>query len=230
MPPVISPGRIRRTVLPAALVALALPASARGDGAFQVPGRGEALAPGTLAETSWTLDCSAALSEADEAELVLSLDGGRTFPIRVSEGLSVCASRWEWRVPSLPTRRARLALRTGSGGGERTEALRVVSDVFTILQDADGRTEPLYARGAEWWTRPARALATAEDLLSRHVSAGGRLLAFEPDGVDLEPTRAPAASAARSRGRSGTVSESAHHGPIGRFSPSPPRIPLALRL
>ncbi len=202
---------------------------AHAEQGFSSPERGEALLPGSVIETAWALDCRAVVPEADEAEVVLSIDGGRTFPVRVSSELSVCASRFRWQVPALPTRRARLALRTGSGGGERTETLRVVSAEFTILPDPDGRREELYARGSEWWTRPALSLETADDLLSRTISSHGRVLPLERDSCDIAGPDAPTSAAPLERARVERVGEPSHLILAGR-SPAPPRIPLALRL
>ena len=94
-----------------AACALLVSARARGAAgsseAFASPSRGEILAPGSILEVRWTAACDGAteredgrdrvererepMREVDEAELVLSLDGGLTFPIRVSTELSPCA-------------------------------------------------------------------------------------------------------------------------------------------
>jgi hypothetical protein len=226
-------GSPRRIVWTLALAGLALAATvnpAKGEERFSSPDRGEALLPGSVIETAWALDCRAVVPEADEAELVLSLDGGRTFPVRVSSEVSVCASRFRWRVPALPTGRARLALRIGSRGGERTETLRVVSAEFTILPDPEGRREELYARGSEWWTRPALSLETADDLLSRTISAHGRVSALEPDSWDINGPVDPTSAAPLKRTRVERADEHSLLSLTGHVSPAPPRIALALRL
>lgn len=71
-------------------------------------------------------------------EVLLSLDGGETFPLRVTREMSEGTHEVTWRVPNLPTTRARLALRVGRAEGG--EVIRSVSEDFTILA-AD--TEPL---------------------------------------------------------------------------------------
>ncbi len=186
----------------AALVSIAAAFAARGEVAspFLSPVGGESLAPGSIVEVRWTSACtSVSGARADEAEVVLSLDGGLTFPIRVSNELPPCATRHLWRVPALATGRARLALRTGSEGLLRTERLRAVSGDFRILSDVDGRVQELYRRAAEWWTPPEATALTAEDLFGGAMSssAGRILVPF----VATEIAAAPAPATGRDAGR-----------------------------
>lgn len=146
---------------------------------FAAPARGEILAPGAFVEVRWqrTEPCDSEPTaelerqgerdgsperEENEAELVLSLDGGTTFPIRVSGEISPCASRFTWRVPALPTSQARLGLRTGDERDE-DERIELVSGAFAILPDPERRPETLHARGGEWWIPEAPAPRGAED-------------------------------------------------------------------
>ena len=151
----------------------ALPILAETRPAMLSPGAGESLAPGSIVEVRWAslcgLDSPSALGHLDEAELVLSLDGGATFPVRVSQELSPCDTRFLWRVPVLATGRARLGIRMGREGIGATETIAVISAEFRILPDLDGRVQALYRRAAEWWT-PEPAILTAEDLLDRALS------------------------------------------------------------
>jgi hypothetical protein len=145
---------------------------------FLSPARGEALAPGAIVEVRWTSFCAGRTGRIDEAEIILSLDGGLTFPIRVSQELDPCETRFLWRVPMLATGRARLALRTGSEGFGETERIALTSADFRILSDLDGRVQELYRRAAEWWTPPEATFLTAEDLFGGAMSsAAGRILA-----------------------------------------------------
>lgn len=166
--------RWRSAALLTALAAL-VPASRAlaGDG-FLSPGSGEALAPGSIVEVRWTSLCSASATkdrEIDEAEIVLSLDGGRTFPVRVTPELKPCAARYLWKVPALPSAHARLALRAGSEERDATESIEVLSPDFRILPDPDGRVEALRRRASEWWVPAQPAVLSAEDLLERTMSA-----------------------------------------------------------
>lgn len=147
------------------------------------PGAGEALAPGAVVEVRWASLCdvrpqSGTRREIDEAEVVLSLDGGRTFPIRVTPELRPCTTRFLWTVPALPTVHARLALRAGSDERDATESLEILSGEFRILSDPDGRVEKLRRHVNEWWIPPPPAALTAEDLLGRSMSpANGQISA-----------------------------------------------------
>lgn len=81
-------------------------------------------------------------------ELVLSLDGGRTFPVRVTRDLSPSTSGLTWRVPALPSPRARLALRVGDSGEPPDEEILLVSEEFAIEIGAVSRLEPTaFVRG-----------------------------------------------------------------------------------
>lgn len=162
--------------------ALAAP-SAVAQPAMMSPGAGEALAPGAVVEVRWASLCDVAAGsgekrEFDEAEVVLSLDGGRTFPIRVTPELRPCTTRFLWTVPALPTVHARLALRAGSEERDATEKLEILSGEFRILSDPDGRVEKLRRHVGEWWIPPPPAALTAEDLLERSMSpANGQIAA-----------------------------------------------------
>jgi hypothetical protein len=90
-------------------------------------------------------------------ELVLSLDGGVTFPIRITKDLAPDTRSLVLTVPSLPARHARLALRAGDGGEPGEEEILFLSDEFSIGADAGQPLEPaLFVRG-EWRTREALA-------------------------------------------------------------------------
>jgi hypothetical protein len=86
-----------------------------------------AVSVGQTLEIRW----SGVPSTAEEIELVLSLDGGRSFHLRVSDRLEGRVETWRWRVPDLPTRSARLMLRMGDRAGEHIVAL---SPTFEILR------------------------------------------------------------------------------------------------
>lgn len=75
------------------------------------PADGAALTAGTDAVVEWeelTLP-----PHVVEWEAFLSVDGGRTWPLRVTPHLDIAIRRFTFRVPDLPTREARLLLRFG---------------------------------------------------------------------------------------------------------------------
>jgi hypothetical protein len=215
--------RVRLAAL-AGLCVLAGTPVARASSRFSSPSAGESLAPGAVVEVRWTSPCSALRArDLDEAELVLSLDGGRTFPVRVTPELESCASRVVWTVPALPAEHARLALRAGAEERDATESIVFVSGDFRILSDPDGRVEQLRRRAAEWWTPSRPPAATAEDLLEHSLAPAhsrieapaafpaaaappsgpsGLRLALAASPVALSAPRLAAASVRPSRARS----------------------------
>lgn len=160
-------------------------------GSFQVPSSGDRLRAGEPLSVSWSLD-PAALSQRDEMELVLSLDGGATFPIRVTGELSPGARNLAWRVPVLPTQRAVLALRAGDGVESESEEILAISDPFAIAADPNAVPELLYEVAEEW--RPRDALdgapvrTTPRDLAPS--DGGPELSSFGGDGYESETPRA----------------------------------------
>lgn len=120
---------------------------------FFQPSRGSRLEAGSTFEVSWAVDSD---SSFEEMELVLSLDGGRTFPLRVTADISPESSRISWRVPILPAREARLALRAGSDDEPGEETIRLVSDVFEIATLPGLDLEEIFRVRGEWRTREAR--------------------------------------------------------------------------
>ncbi len=138
-----------------------------------------------------------------ETELVLSLDGGLTFPVRISPEMGACAKSFRWQVPALETAHARLALRTGAGEGSESERLEIVSEEFAIVVGEADDAEELIQGAREWWTPQAVSGAGAEDLPSESMAGGTteRLVApeFWTDISDPNPqgAAAPAASASK---------------------------------
>ena len=169
------------------------------------PVTGARLRPGEIARVSWTSGIPA-VREFDETELVLSLDGGRSFPLRVTAEVSPAEDSVRWRVPKLPSEHAVIALRAGVGEMRESETIRAVSSEFTILAGADDPLEQLSRVDGEWRTREAAAgspndlpdgsLAASPDELRAAPPSDG---AAEPPGSALsEPARgrcdAPAAA------------------------------------
>ena len=86
-------------------------------------------------------------SEVEELELLLTVEG-RELPVRVTPQLCARAGVLVWRVPNLPSGRARLTVRFGLEG-EEIESAPSVS--FEILP-ADGEPPAVLAfREGEWW-------------------------------------------------------------------------------
>ncbi len=172
---------------------LALDASlAAAEPRFSTPVHGDVLASGVVHEVRWTSPCEDAL-ETDEMELVLSVDGGWTFPIRLTAELPPCSSTFRWKIPALSTARAVLAVRRGREGEPESERVALASEEFRITSFETSPASSLVRGPSEWWTQQALLEIGAESLL-------GGALREEPERVyapmtesDLEePPPAPA--------------------------------------
>lgn len=185
-------GGLRGIVLAsiAAVLSLGSASAALGSPRFLSPAPNETLAPGSIVELRWTAVCRPG-SDDDEAEVVLSLDGGVTFPIRVSNELSPCETHFRWRVPSLASERARLAVRSGAEGRMETEALTLLSGEFRILADREGGVQRLLRRLGEWWAPPEPTARTAEDLLERTMSPARSRIVLPGRESEIDTPRPP---------------------------------------
>ena len=137
-----------------ATLILASPAAAT---ATDVPARisspppGARLVPGAAVAVEWAMADGA--GSFDEMELLLSLDGGATYRLRVTREIPPGAQSLLWRVPQLPTGGARLALRVGSRG--RGERVAAESADFSIDGEPREPAEELFRDGREWRPRDA---------------------------------------------------------------------------
>ena len=95
-------------LLLALLATQARPASASAP-VLTAPRAGAELAAGSLAAVEWEDPPPGAV----EWEAFLSLDGGRTYPVRITPHLDLAIRRFHFQVPAFPTRDARILLRFG---------------------------------------------------------------------------------------------------------------------
>ncbi|HXU29856.1 MAG TPA: hypothetical protein VN851_04690 [Thermoanaerobaculia bacterium] len=112
----------RRPWLLAGLLGLcALPSIAQAGSSVRLlsPVAGEKLEAGELAWIEWSDEPGHAASPETEWEAFLSLDGGRTYPIRLTPHLDLALRGFAFEVPNVPSRNARLLLRFGDEGTER---------------------------------------------------------------------------------------------------------------
>jgi hypothetical protein len=95
---------------------------------------------------SWTpLPDLATYPNLVEWEAFLSLDGGSTYPVRLTSHLDLDRRSIAVRVPEMPTREARLLLRFGD---ERDEIEYELPDLFEIRPSTQSDVEPArFARG-----------------------------------------------------------------------------------
>ena len=200
-----------------ALAVLARPGAAVGSGAasLEVPA---VVTAGQSVELRW----SALPADVEELELVLSLDGGRTYPVRVSPELEAREGGYRWRVPDLPAARARLMLRMGGEEGERAGAR---SREFRIVH-AEGVPRPeLGFHEGQFWT----GLDPLEGPARAGLAQDGPRFGDLADGVPCTPP-APALRAAPPESvRAPAMRAVAAVAPQGRFSDFAPReVPLRL--
>jgi hypothetical protein len=116
------------------------------------PKAGAELIAGSLASVEW----EGAPARAEEWEAFLSLDGGRTYPLRITPHLDLSLRRFTFRVPQVLTREARVMLRFGD---ERRETEYETPQRFAIVP------------GRGTWSPPA-ALALARGERPRPRDAG----------------------------------------------------------
>ena len=163
--------------------------------------------------------------DIDEMEVLLSLDGGKTFSLRVTREMSAGTHELRWRVPNLPTAKARLALRVG---GEEGEVIRDVSGEFTILGAATEPLEEVRPFRGEW-----RAGEALEEMPSRTPidpplfgDTGDSIRALSRE-TDLDRTTAAASTGAPPDRRPGKFQSTA---PDSFVPLVPPRVPLNVPL
>jgi hypothetical protein len=124
-----------RRLLAAAFLAVGLLAAATGAAAelpvrLLAPAGGTALVAGSTATLEWAPGAGLSPGPWEEWEAFLSLDGGATYPVRITPHLDRDLRRVTFRVPGFPTRRGRLLLRLGD---ERREVGYELPQRFTIL-------------------------------------------------------------------------------------------------
>jgi len=117
-------------LLPIALLLSSVrPATALAGPRLLAPETGAELRAGSLATIAWE-DPPA---NAEEWEAFLSLDGGKTYPLRITPHLNLAIRRFSFLVPPFPTRDARLLLRFGD---ERREVEMEAAQRFAIVPGA----------------------------------------------------------------------------------------------
>jgi hypothetical protein len=148
---------VARRLLLAIWMGLAAGASAAAGPVVFLPFGGDrTLHPGEVVEVQWT----GTPWGVEEMELLLSIDGGRHFGVRLTPDLDADRRSYAWRVPPFQSGDARLAVRVNLDG---REVLAGVSDPFRIAagtapggEGGAGGVKPLYqwpmrARGGELW-------------------------------------------------------------------------------
>jgi hypothetical protein len=147
--PVRARTRASAGAVPLAIAILAVSLVCAGPATAVAPAE-----PGTprLASTVHAGDCVVIrwdhLPGVDELEILLSVDGGRTYPLRVSPQLEGHETKHSWRVPNLGVSGARLRLRVHRGGHEVELA---PSAPFDIVADPTRPGDLLLSHEGSWW-------------------------------------------------------------------------------
>jgi len=111
-------GLFLAVLLAAAFPALGVSEPSRPGIRFLAPAAGAELKAGGPATIAW--EAAGGLGDADEWEAFLSLDGGKTYTVRLTPHLDLAIRQFTFHVPDLPTSRARLLLRFGDERREHT--------------------------------------------------------------------------------------------------------------
>lgn len=224
--------------VPLSLLAfLALPALAAGQEMARLvsPAAGDELVAGSAATIEWE---GLALPErAEEWEAFLSLDGGRTWPLRITPHLDISIRRFAFRVPDLPAGEARILLRFGD---ERREVGMEAPQRFSIAPAAfpipRARTRVL-ARGERArdgdegvvvWVEGSRSGGGLREIVA--LDPGAEMRAIRPAGPLVLLAGGPVSS--RETLAPPAVSPEPAPGPAfrgpGKRQPRPPAVPVRL--
>ena len=99
------------------------------------------------AGTTLEIELGATPGDVEEFELLLSLDDGRTWPVRASRELEAGGRVIRWRVPNLPAANARLRLRFAR---DEREVEGPASAPFRIV-GGEGPQELRTFHEGNWW-------------------------------------------------------------------------------
>ncbi|MFN7987182.1 MAG: hypothetical protein U0529_06895 [Thermoanaerobaculia bacterium] len=180
-----------------ALLVLAAPAPAARP-AVRIVDAGAALSAGQSVVVAW----EGLPPDVDEVELLLSVDGGRRFPLRLTGSLDADEGSLTWVVPALSVASARVRLRFGRAGCDEEES--DPSAPFEILAPPSSPSARFERREGEWWVVDASGpvpsgLRSAED--ARPLDGDDAPAALAEDDGHVEgppgPLGEPGASPAR---------------------------------
>jgi hypothetical protein len=137
---------------------------------FSQPAQGFSLHEGDVIEIRW----SGVPKDAKEIELLLSVDGGRQFSLRLTDELDSSSRSFLWRVPGLSTDTASLAIRMGADG---EEVLSASGPLFRLSRGPSTPGVLLRWKAGEIWVD------------SDDTGETGRRSAGSPSGLSTLPER-----------------------------------------
>ncbi len=180
------------------LAFLALPAFAddREMARLVSPADGDELTAGSAVTIEWE---ELALPEHTvEWEAFLSLDGGRTWPLRVTPHLDISIRRFTFTVPDLPTREARIMLRFGDErrevGMEAPQRFSIAPAAFLSPRNrvrvlARGERARAGDEGVVVWVRGSRSGGNLREVVA--WDPGAEMRGVRPAGLLVLPPGAP---------------------------------------
>lgn len=130
------------------------------------PAQGSVLIGGRIADLRWDeLAAFSRLEEVEEWEAFLSVDGGRSYPFRITPHLDHDVRALRWRVPAVATTDARLLFRFGTEGRDGEVEIGYAPPVrFRILVEPSAVEPITLARTSA--TRGEAALPGQQGVLS----------------------------------------------------------------
>jgi hypothetical protein len=189
---------------------------------FSQPPERSALREGEIVEIRW----SGVPGNADEIELLLSVDGGQHFSLRLTDELNSGSRSFLWRVPGLLTDSASLAIRVGIHG---REILSAPGPLFRLSRNPWTASVSLRWKAGEIWVdsgdpgeTAGRNMPSPSDLSTRPERITS--VPDDSDAADLPhfSNARPAASACGMR--KSALREADGHVLVG----SPSRAPLSI--
>lgn len=191
------------------------------------PQSGAVLAGGSTAELEWApLEPFARLQGVEEWEAFLSLDGGETYPVRITPHLDRDLRHVRWQVPGVQTSQACLLLRFGD---EHDEVYLELPQRFSITS-APG-LEPIFPLAHPAATPGEPALPGGAGVVawvegSRRGGAWRQMVAPERpaiQGIVSPPERQPQVAVLGSQAASAAPAPQSSGGPslVGCRTPDP---------
>lgn len=183
------------------------------------PAAGAVLAPGDAVVVRW----EGSAEGSREMELLLSLDGGTSYAVRLSRELLPGSRAFTWRVPALPSADARLAIRAELFGRETVVA---TGPSFVIASpEAPTPLPAIRHRAGEIWSvhaagaagaGPAAAPTLAPGSSHRATAAGdASLAALDPRAPQPTLVRRAAVGPGRAQDQDFTAPPSPGPRPAG---------------
>lgn len=143
---------------------------------------------GATAELAW--EPLGPLSRIEEWEAFLSLDGGATYPVRITPHLDCGLRRIDWQVPPVPTLDARILLRLGDEHRETAvelpqrfsiavapALLEAAETAFALSRRSPVRGEPALPghAGVVVWVEGTRSGGGLRQVVAEPLGLGARL-------------------------------------------------------